>query len=459
MEVESKSWNLGEYEIYIKKWLDVGGEADHRFMTVPAVKRQCPKMRLVAMILPDFNFMTDHVIYEAFQLLGNYRNCGSPNLICLRDWFIILKRSLPESVKDWIPYDCIKIYVLIFPWFDYTLDSYINNKELLILSEPKRGFSIICQLLLGLNEIHSQGFAHQHLSGTNVVINVRSRTKEVLVKIADLQRICRSDGTYKKMCTTNTLRKYRPPEWEDSYTIINTELAQKGDIWALGILILEKIFGTHITGKEDIEVVQKNIRDSFNNEKENINEYEFNVIDSALDMVSLLLQTDPNNRPTIKELITLFNPVDVPKPDLQIDFCSILSRDEQKIFGEIINTKNCDCFSDTINRILNEETVRSEQNGGSMLFFYYVLISMNDFFKEHTYTEIDAYLHSIETIFAKLRPHGLFLWGNTHQTEKAILSASWNVTEPLDIQDNYVIDALMTTIFRSYKDYFDQVSN
>lgn len=129
------------------------------------------------------------------------------------------------------------IYI-IMPYCKYSYhDIFYNlyNKNNIILNKTCIIATIVKQLLIGLQYLHSKGIIHGDIRGNNIMISKCGNIK--LINFDKSEKII-SNNIKKKIETYNGTIQWISPEilLGDPYTIFS-------DIWALGITCLEMWFG------------------------------------------------------------------------------------------------------------------------------------------------------------------------------------------------------------------------
>ena len=175
---------------------------------------------------------------------------------------------------------------LILEYFEYgnilTYLNRINNKinEELIST-------IIQNILFGLLFLHSNNIIHRDIKAHNLLLSSEGR-----VKICDF-------GISVNKYNINSNNRVGSPYWMSPEVIMREKYNEKTDIWSLGITCYELVEGEPPYSEfKPIIAMKKIIQNPIKGLKDN-NHFsnEFN------DFVKLCLNTDPNKRPNIPQLL------------------------------------------------------------------------------------------------------------------------------------------------------------
>ncbi|KAI8826664.1 kinase-like domain-containing protein [Fimicolochytrium jonesii] len=146
------------------------------------------------------------------------------------------------------------------------------------------------QLLDAVSEVHRRGVIHRDLKLGNFFL-----TRDMKLKLGDfgLAAMIKHDGERKKtICGTPN---YIAPE-----VLFDTQAGHsyEVDIWSLGVVMFTFIVGRPPFQTKDVKAIYKKIRE---------NQYEFpaqlKISDSARSMIESLLQTRPELRPSVSDIM------------------------------------------------------------------------------------------------------------------------------------------------------------
>ena len=227
-------------------------------------------------------------------------NAGYDNIIKLKEIIFIKEKGTLNLIFEYLETDLYELMKNHFP-------KKLTEKEIR---------SIMYQTLQGLHFMHKYNFFHRDMKPENLlIINEK-------VKIADfgLAREIRSIPPYTEYVST---RYYRAPECILKSNNYNSPI----DIWGLGCIMAEmylhpqplffgnnekevlfkicSILGTpnHDIWNDGINLGKKNNLKFPNFNKVNLKDVIKNASDDAIDLISLMLQWDPNKRPNANNLL------------------------------------------------------------------------------------------------------------------------------------------------------------
>ena len=211
---------------------------------------------------------------------------------------------------------------------DTDLGKQLEASSCLTTSQIK---SLMYQLLCGLNEIHSHGYAHRDIKPANLLIK-----GGIILKISDfgLSRELNSN----KLTSCVVSRAYRAPELIFGSTSYSTSI----DIWSAGVIFYELVTGEKFpAGQTDIAQLDNifKICGSPNEETSTLKELPHwrralllmlherkleDILESkvpsylhdAIPIISSMLSLEPNQRPSAKQLLEdpFFENIGNPEP-------------------------------------------------------------------------------------------------------------------------------------------------
>lgn len=176
--------------------------------------------------------------------------------------------------------DRLRVYIILEYAEKGSLFDLLHQK---IKLPEKDVWPIFTQICTGLNHLHSKNLLHRDLKPENLLIN-----KDDIIKICDFGWSARSNEVRVTFCGT---LDYMSPEMLE-----RKPQTYKVDIWALGILMYEMLHGTPpFRAKNPKEMVRMTAEGRYN--------VGSHVSYSAKQLISLLLQSDPDDRPPIIEVL------------------------------------------------------------------------------------------------------------------------------------------------------------
>lgn len=207
---------------------------------------------------------------------------------------------------------------LIFEFMETDLHTVIRAN---ILEDVHKEF-IVYQILKALKFIHSAGIIHRDLKPSNILIN-----SDVNIKICDFG-LARSlavgkEGNLPVLTDYVATRWYRAPE----ILLGSTKYTKAADLWSVGCILGELLIGKamfpgtstlnqlnkilEVTGKpskEDITSLQSDLANTMletipSIKTKNLKNLFKNASANALDLLTKLLQFNPNKRITVEEAL------------------------------------------------------------------------------------------------------------------------------------------------------------
>ncbi|XP_047020396.1 serine/threonine-protein kinase Nek8-like isoform X1 [Helicoverpa zea] len=146
-----------------------------------------------------------------------------------------------------------------------------------------------CQVLLGVNYIHSKNIIHRDLKAENILLTGKNG---VVVKIGDFG-ISKMLASAKKTSTVIGTPYYLAPELCEG-----KPYCSKSDVWALGCLLYEMCTHKRAFDAETLVGLVKAITSG------NVHPIDLTIYDRSMqDIVDAMLSILPDKRPSIKDLI------------------------------------------------------------------------------------------------------------------------------------------------------------
>ncbi|CAG9467498.1 unnamed protein product [Pedinophyceae sp. YPF-701] len=170
------------------------------------------------------------------------------------------------------------------------------------LDEPSTVRIVVEPMLQVLKSLHSEGIIHRDIKPENIMLSKQGGTEKI--KLADFGLSIRFTEE-RPVSRVGTL-DYMPPEvlacrdkvhvWENKNNF-TMEYGIKADVWALGILAYESLFGWPPFSASDVNEMRSKLR------KEVVGFPNTRVSDACKDFIRLCLTADPAQRPTCTELL------------------------------------------------------------------------------------------------------------------------------------------------------------
>lgn len=308
-----------------------------------------------------FRINTDESIYEIFKshtlgtgsysnvYLGRCLNSIKINKIDLKeDKYVAIKKinktrlssqgikmlsiekTINENIMNWKHKNIVRCYDIIDD-IDviYIIMEYCENKDFshLLIKRPVKHLYIkyyIKQIIDALKFLHEKNIIHRDIKPKNILLT--NNYKEI--KLCDFGFAKQPDGL-KKVLTVCGSPLYMAPEIYKKQGYNNSV-----DIWSLGIILYELIFGIHpLASLYDV----KNITDFLTNNDINIPNTD-RVSFNCLDLLRNMLNKDENNRITIDELF--IHP-------WYLEECNLSEHDKNELF-KILEEDDLDLLYDDI---------------------------------------------------------------------------------------------------------------
>lgn len=180
-------------------------------------------------------------------------------------------------------YDDLNIYLILEYVADGSLREHIHDGKSVSELTAAR---YVTDLVAALDYIHSKDIIHQDLKTENLLLGVTGN-----LIVADFGWAASADNRYHEMCTHSNNVHWAP----EMYGGLS---GKKGDIWALGVLLYEFLVGTPPFGtKAELfaYILYQNNCIPYPTEK--------CISDEAKDLISQLLEKDPNNRISLEDIL------------------------------------------------------------------------------------------------------------------------------------------------------------
>jgi len=182
-----------------------------------------------------------------------------------------------------------------------TLAKYLKSKGQL---DEKKAFNIFRQLCDAVHFLHKYNLVHRDIKPENILLT----TKEE-VKLSDFGCCTCLGGTEKKLCGT--------PEYIAPEAIQTKEYNEKADIWSLGVILYEMLYGkVPFTGNSIEDIFKSIMTDGL--------ALNSSISDEARDLLQKLLNKDPTNRPMIKKV-------------MEHDWIKVMCKDGPSLLDRIIS--------------------------------------------------------------------------------------------------------------------------
>lgn len=164
---------------------------------------------------------------------------------------------------------------------------------------------IFFQILNGVNYIHSQGVVHCDLKPDNFLFHDKSET--ATLKIIDF-------GLSKRLPRLETLNRLCGTAYYTAPEVLQKKYAHPADTWSCGVVLFVMLFGYppfHVNpalcGKAETMAIHNKIKKGFDPVIKNGWGAHFPekipISQDARDLISILLDDDPANRPTAEEAL------------------------------------------------------------------------------------------------------------------------------------------------------------
>ncbi|CAG5082941.1 Oidioi.mRNA.OKI2018_I69.PAR.g10241.t1.cds [Oikopleura dioica] len=187
---------------------------------------------------------------------------GHPGVIRLEDW-----------------YECMDSFILVMERPESAVDlfDYIRESGRMGESEAQDVFK---QIVVAVAHIHSRGVVHRDIKDENIILE--RETGEI--KLIDFGcGTMLKESAYRDFSGTP---EFYPPEWFTS----KYYHARTAAVWSLGILLYDMLLG-EIPFKSKEKIIENQLH------------FKHSISDSALDLIRCLLQSDPEQRPPLEQIL------------------------------------------------------------------------------------------------------------------------------------------------------------
>lgn len=179
---------------------------------------------------------------QIFKVIDGYRyyalkvalkteiNTDQRRLLMIRERRIHRKLNHPNIIKLYDTWDDDKYFFILLEYVDTDLFEYLQEKDILSEDGAARYF---CQILRAIHYCHLKGVMHRDIKPENILLNSRDE-----VKLGDFGWAI---GSHKAQEVCGTI-EYMPPEVISNYG--NHSYGFEFDIWTLGILLYEFLYGS-----------------------------------------------------------------------------------------------------------------------------------------------------------------------------------------------------------------------
>ncbi|XP_072394494.1 serine/threonine-protein kinase Nek8-like [Diabrotica undecimpunctata] len=215
---------------------------------------------------------------------------GGPQLQAAKNEVAILKSlNHPNIIRYCDSYDRKGIFYIVMEYASKGTLQQLIEKERPNAFAPQYVMDFFCQILMGLDHIHQQKVIHRDLKTENIFL---TGLRGDVVKIGDFG-ISKALINENKANTIIGTCNYLAPE------LCNGEpYNAKSDIWALGCILyemcaMEKMFSGTVSNV---------VLSIASGRKKRVNTKVYGK--QMQEIIDMMLQTDPNNRPDTRDLMT-----------------------------------------------------------------------------------------------------------------------------------------------------------
>ena len=267
-----------------------------------ATKKIKGKLEKFALKLFDFNSSQTKKDYqnevEAYRKISESPECFE-YIVCMYNNFEIPERKLGVIVLEFMAGGNLFEYIKKYR------DGVNPSKFILIMKD----------LLEGLAFIHENDMAHSDIKPANILVS----SDDSSYKMADLGGVCKNPPPPPEKCKNRGTASYRPPELAriPVFRPISLKAAQKGDIWAMGLVFWELAFGLGVApidnrweipgGKRSDQEISESIAKVTSQDqirRPNYPATSGNVSSRAINTILYYMTAyDPDNRPSASRLL------------------------------------------------------------------------------------------------------------------------------------------------------------
>lgn len=223
IRTETKTWSAGSAEQY-ENIIQVG---EGTYGKVYKARDKSNERRYVALKCIIMDKEKEGFPLTALREIMILKNLKHPNLI-----------NLIEIVSTKQSKDKISNVYLVFEYMEHDMAGLLKNK---ISFKEMTIKSIFYQILMGVNHLHKNNIIHRDIKSANILIN---KNGEIKVGDFGLARRVNPDIPLEKNKFTNKVVTlwYRAPE----ILLGARNYSYSSDIWSLGCMFLEIIYGSPI---------------------------------------------------------------------------------------------------------------------------------------------------------------------------------------------------------------------
>lgn len=271
------------------------------YMVFDETSKEIKAMKQISKLHLKNNLKLKELIKQEVDIL---KSCNSVNVIKFYEWL--------ETYNN--------IYIILEYCKNGDMSEFLNKQPNKRVSEEE-ALNILKQLLSGFQALHKIGAMHRDFKPSNVLLDNK------VFKICDLGFGIIADLTKTVLGTIN----YMAPE-----IIENQEYNSKVDIWSLGVVLYEMLFGINLFWGINEEV------DLFNSDVK--------ISKECKDLLSKMIERDPKNRISWGDI--LIHPVLA-----KVTQANLKEKNQvgKMISGKDINLANSLKFYENFNEISNDK--------------------------------------------------------------------------------------------------------